>query len=163
MPRRGDKDRNDEDERNVGQIDQVIDHLARRRCRSRRQDAFEVRPDLPRGSKQPVGRTGGRRPVGRGRHLDDEARAAAHQFVDHRAVGQLEPARPPRLADDDAGDIAAAGKCQDLLDHRPAGHGDDFGAELAGQPHGLGKAGMLGVGETGMALGLDIERDQFGI
>ena len=129
----------------------------------RRQHTLEIGAGRQRHVQQPVGRAGRRRRVARRRHLDRQARAAAHQRVDHRAVAQLEPARAPRLADHDPRGVARAREGQDLLDHRTARHRHHLGAELGGQPHRLGEVGVLGLRQGGVTVGLDIERDQLGL
>ena len=115
--------------------------LAERRRDRRRQHALEVGTRRARRVRT-ASRSGRTAPalVARRRHLDRQARAAAHQLVDHRAVAQLEPARALRLADHDPRGVARAGEGQDLLDHRAARHRHHLGAELLGQPQGLGEA-----------------------
>ena len=114
-------------------------------------------------AEQPVDRTGRLGLVAGRRHFHGEARSAAHQLVDHRAMPQLEPARAAGLAHHHARGIARAGEGQDLLDDRASGHAHHLGAELLGQPQGLGEPRLLGLAQQGMPAGLDIERDQLGI
>ncbi len=82
----------------------------------------------------------------------------AHQLVHHRAVQDLEPARPVAFADDDLGDVVRLGIGDDFLGDVAAGDRDRRSAEPLGEPQVLGDPVALGIIEAICPGCLDIDR-----
>ena len=90
--------------------------------------------------------------------MDGHARRLAHQPVDHRAVTQLEPARPFGLADDQLRGARVGQEGADTLDHAGRGDRRHRRAQLRRQRHGRRQSPMLRLTQRRRARRIDEQR-----
>ena len=78
-----------------------------------------------------------------GDDVDADIAGAAHQIMDYRAVQNLEPARPRRLADDDLRHVVGLRIADDVIGDVPIAGGkrNGFAAERFGQPQACRQCG----------------------